>query len=113
MTMDKSLWGFNVFNVHVGEVAEIISLTHRKQYSCALAVQMCLICAAVSCVLTRPLSPCKQMPVDMHESPSASSSKGRSLRRTVSVPSEGPFPDYPAEGASMLGKLPRPTAEVL
>ncbi|XP_048101685.1 ras GTPase-activating protein nGAP isoform X2 [Alosa alosa] len=44
----------------------------------------------------------EEMPVDMHESPTASSSKGRSLRRTVSVPSEGQFPEYPAEGASML-----------
>ncbi|XP_041752006.2 ras GTPase-activating protein nGAP-like isoform X3 [Coregonus clupeaformis] len=30
------------------------------------------------------------------------SSKGRSLRRTVSVPSEGQFPEFQAEGASML-----------
>ncbi|XP_069497260.1 ras GTPase-activating protein nGAP isoform X2 [Ambystoma mexicanum] len=29
-------------------------------------------------------------------------SKGRSLRRTVSVPSEGQFPDYPPEGAVKL-----------
>ena len=57
------------------------------------------------------LPPCEQMPVDVHESPTASSSKGRSLRRTVSVPSEGPFPEYPAEGATMLGKHPGPTAE--
>ncbi|XP_031419202.1 ras GTPase-activating protein nGAP isoform X4 [Clupea harengus] len=44
----------------------------------------------------------EEMPVDVHESPTASSSKGRSLRRTVSVPSEGPFPEYPPEGATML-----------
>uniref|UniRef100_UPI0037E81712 ras GTPase-activating protein nGAP isoform X3 n=1 Tax=Semicossyphus pulcher TaxID=241346 RepID=UPI0037E81712 len=30
------------------------------------------------------------------------SAKARSLRRTVSVPSEGQFPDFPAEGAAML-----------
>ncbi|TMS01277.1 Ras GTPase-activating protein nGAP, partial [Larimichthys crocea] len=35
------------------------------------------------------------------ESPT-DSSKGRSLRRTVSVPSEGQFPEFPAEGATML-----------
>uniref|UniRef100_A0A8P4GFZ9 Ras GTPase-activating protein nGAP n=1 Tax=Dicentrarchus labrax TaxID=13489 RepID=A0A8P4GFZ9_DICLA len=35
------------------------------------------------------------------ESPT-DSSKGRSLRRTVSVPSEGQFPEFPAEGAGML-----------
>ncbi|TNN22608.1 hypothetical protein EYF80_067278 [Liparis tanakae] len=33
------------------------------------------------------------------------SSKGRSLRRTVSVPSEGQFTEFPPEGATaMLGK---------
>ncbi|XP_034743249.1 ras GTPase-activating protein nGAP [Etheostoma cragini] len=38
------------------------------------------------------------------ESPT-SSSKGRSLRRTVSVPSEGQFPEFPAEGsAALLGR---------
>ncbi|KAK3567569.1 hypothetical protein QTP86_020022 [Hemibagrus guttatus] len=44
----------------------------------------------------------EEMPAEVHESPTASASKGRSLRRTVSVPSEGQFPEYPAEGASML-----------
>lgn len=44
------------------------------------------------------------MPAEVHESPTASSSQGRSLRRTVSVPSEGQFPEYPAEAASMLGE---------
>ncbi|XP_044075622.1 ras GTPase-activating protein nGAP isoform X3 [Siniperca chuatsi] len=38
---------------------------------------------------------------EAQESPT-DSSKGRSLRRTVSVPSEGQFPDFPAEGAAML-----------
>ncbi|KAI3374359.1 hypothetical protein L3Q82_005965 [Scortum barcoo] len=40
--------------------------------------------------------------VEAQESPTGSS-KGRSLRRTVSVPSEGQFPEFPAEGAAMLG----------
>nr|XP_020513880.1 ras/Rap GTPase-activating protein SynGAP-like isoform X2 [Labrus bergylta] len=40
---------------------------------------------------------------EAQESPT-DSAKARSLRRTVSVPSEGQFPDFPAEGASMLGK---------
>ncbi|XP_036409691.1 ras GTPase-activating protein nGAP isoform X2 [Megalops cyprinoides] len=44
----------------------------------------------------------EEMPVEViHESPTESS-KGRSLRRTVSVPSEGQFPDYQAEGATKL-----------
>ncbi|XP_015211337.2 ras GTPase-activating protein nGAP isoform X2 [Lepisosteus oculatus] len=44
----------------------------------------------------------EEMPVEViHESP-PESSKGRSLRRTVSVPSEGQFPDYQAEGATKL-----------
>ncbi|XP_068197788.1 ras GTPase-activating protein nGAP isoform X3 [Antennarius striatus] len=38
---------------------------------------------------------------DPQKSPS-NSSKARSLRRTVSVPSEGQFPDFPAEGSTML-----------
>lgn len=32
-------------------------------------------------------------------------SKARSLRRTVSVPSEGQFPEFPAESPAVLGKL--------
>ncbi|XP_063742355.1 ras GTPase-activating protein nGAP isoform X3 [Eleginops maclovinus] len=39
--------------------------------------------------------------VEAQESPT-NSSKGRSLRRTVSVPSEGQFPEFPAEGASAM-----------
>lgn len=34
-----------------------------------------------------------------------SPSKARSLRRTVSVPSEGQFPEFPAESPTLLGKL--------
>ena len=32
------------------------------------------------------------------------STRSRSLRRTVSVPSDGQFPDQPPEGAPMPGK---------
>ncbi|XP_076601564.1 ras GTPase-activating protein nGAP isoform X3 [Chaetodon auriga] len=38
---------------------------------------------------------------EAQESPT-DSAKGRSLRRTVSVPSEGQFPEFPAEGATVL-----------
>ncbi|XP_044224347.1 ras GTPase-activating protein nGAP isoform X2 [Thunnus albacares] len=38
---------------------------------------------------------------EAQESPT-DSAKGRSLRRTVSVPSEGQFPEFQAEGAAML-----------
>ncbi|XP_070830418.1 ras GTPase-activating protein nGAP isoform X3 [Chaetodon trifascialis] len=38
---------------------------------------------------------------EAQESPT-DSAKGRSLRRTVSVPSEGQFPEFPAEGAAVL-----------
>ncbi|XP_066547725.1 ras GTPase-activating protein nGAP isoform X2 [Amia ocellicauda] len=44
----------------------------------------------------------EEMPVEViHESP-PESSKGRSLRRTVSVPSEGQFPEFHTEGATKL-----------
>ncbi|CAL8368209.1 unnamed protein product [Boreogadus saida] len=33
------------------------------------------------------------------------STRSRSLRRTVSVPSDGQFPDQPPEGATMPGKI--------
>ncbi|GLD51455.1 ras GTPase-activating protein nGAP isoform X1 [Lates japonicus] len=39
---------------------------------------------------------------EAQESPT-DSAKGRSLRRTVSVPSEGQFPEFQPEGAAMLG----------
>lgn len=56
------------------------------------------------CPLTPDLSPLSQVPVEVtHESPSESS-KGRSLRRTVSVPSEGQFPDFQTDGATKLGE---------
>ncbi|XP_071389049.1 ras GTPase-activating protein nGAP-like, partial [Centroberyx affinis] len=38
---------------------------------------------------------------DAQDSPT-DSAKGRSLRRTVSVPSEGQFPEFQTEGAAML-----------
>lgn len=41
--------------------------------------------------------------METQENPS-DSAKGRSLRRTVSVPSEGQFPEFQAEGATMHGK---------
>uniref|UniRef100_A0A3P8ZWC5 RAS protein activator like 2 n=1 Tax=Esox lucius TaxID=8010 RepID=A0A3P8ZWC5_ESOLU len=43
----------------------------------------------------------EEMPGEVVDSPTESS-KGRSLRRTVSVPSEGQFPEFQPEGASIL-----------
>uniref|UniRef100_A0A4W4EE27 RAS protein activator like 2 n=1 Tax=Electrophorus electricus TaxID=8005 RepID=A0A4W4EE27_ELEEL len=43
----------------------------------------------------------EEIPADIHDSPTGSSAKIRSLRRTVSVPSEGQFPECPAEGVIM------------
>ncbi|XP_051480993.1 ras GTPase-activating protein nGAP isoform X4 [Apus apus] len=43
----------------------------------------------------------KEVPIDGVQEPQ-DATKGRCLRRTVSVPSEGQFPDYPPEGASKL-----------
>uniref|UniRef100_A0A665V2P8 RAS protein activator like 2 n=1 Tax=Echeneis naucrates TaxID=173247 RepID=A0A665V2P8_ECHNA len=41
---------------------------------------------------------------DAQESPT-DSAKGRSLRRTVSVPSEGQFPEFQAEGTTMMAEV--------
>lgn len=45
-----------------------------------------------------------QASVDVVQEPPADAAKGRCLRRTVSVPSEGQFPEYPPEGAVKLGE---------
>ncbi|KAM8805707.1 ras GTPase-activating protein nGAP isoform 2-T2 [Eudromia elegans] len=44
----------------------------------------------------------KEVPVDGVPDAPAEAAKGRCLRRTVSVPSEGQFPEYPPEGAAKL-----------
>ncbi|XP_061201601.1 ras GTPase-activating protein nGAP isoform X4 [Neopsephotus bourkii] len=44
----------------------------------------------------------KEVPIDGVQEPQADATKGRCLRRTVSVPSEGQFPEYPPEGATKL-----------
>ncbi|XP_042659302.1 ras GTPase-activating protein nGAP isoform X2 [Tyto alba] len=44
----------------------------------------------------------KEVPIDGVQEPQADATKGRCLRRTVSVPSEGQFPEYPPEGAAKL-----------
>ncbi|XP_029474436.1 ras GTPase-activating protein nGAP isoform X2 [Rhinatrema bivittatum] len=43
-----------------------------------------------------------EMPNETAQEQQTDSSKGRSLRRTVSVPSEGQFPEYPPEGSAKL-----------
>ncbi|XP_053324694.1 ras GTPase-activating protein nGAP isoform X2 [Spea bombifrons] len=43
-----------------------------------------------------------EMSGEITQDPPPESSKSRSLRRTVSVPSEGQFPEYPQEGATKL-----------
>ncbi|KAM8930187.1 ras GTPase-activating protein nGAP isoform 2-T2 [Pelodytes ibericus] len=43
-----------------------------------------------------------EMSGEIAQDPPPESSKSRSLRRTVSVPSEGQFPEYPPEGAAKL-----------
>ncbi|XP_053105684.1 ras GTPase-activating protein nGAP isoform X4 [Hemicordylus capensis] len=45
----------------------------------------------------------KEMAVEGGQDQTAEPTKGRCLRRTVSVPSEGQFPDFPPEGATKLG----------
>ncbi|XP_032173179.1 ras GTPase-activating protein nGAP isoform X1 [Mustela erminea] len=44
----------------------------------------------------------KEIPVEGGQEQQTDSTKGRCLRRTVSVPSEGQFPEYPPEGATKL-----------
>ncbi|MGH0137507.1 UNVERIFIED_CONTAM: hypothetical protein FKN15_001020 [Acipenser sinensis] len=57
-----------------------------------------------------PSTSCSLMPVEvLHESQS-DSSKGRNLRRTVSVPSEAQFPEYQPEGVAKLVSRSRTTA---
>nr|XP_033771354.1 ras GTPase-activating protein nGAP isoform X3 [Geotrypetes seraphini] len=43
-----------------------------------------------------------EMPNETAQEQQTESTKGRSLRRTVSVPSEGQFPEYPPEGSAKL-----------
>ncbi|NWR56249.1 NGAP protein, partial [Bucorvus abyssinicus] len=44
----------------------------------------------------------KEVSFDVVQESPADATKGRCLRRTVSVPSEGQFPEYPPEGAAKL-----------
>ncbi|XP_061860115.1 ras GTPase-activating protein nGAP isoform X4 [Colius striatus] len=44
----------------------------------------------------------KEVSPDGFQEPPGDGAKGRCLRRTVSVPSEGQFPEYPPEGAARL-----------
>ncbi|XP_059529933.1 ras GTPase-activating protein nGAP isoform X5 [Myotis daubentonii] len=44
----------------------------------------------------------KEIPTEGGQEQQADSTKGRCLRRTVSVPSEGQFPEYPPEGTTKL-----------
>lgn len=44
----------------------------------------------------------KEMPVEGGPEQQTEATKGRCLRRTVSVPSEGQFPEYPPEGTAKL-----------
>ncbi|XP_054689219.1 ras GTPase-activating protein nGAP isoform X4 [Grus americana] len=44
----------------------------------------------------------KEVPIDGVPETQPDATKGRCLRRTVSVPSEGQFPEYPPEGAAKL-----------
>uniref|UniRef100_A0A8C6Y607 RAS protein activator like 2 n=1 Tax=Naja naja TaxID=35670 RepID=A0A8C6Y607_NAJNA len=58
------------------------------------------------CILTNSqlvlLNKEKEVAVEGGQEQPAEPTKGRCLRRTVSVPSEGQFPDYPPEGATKL-----------
>ncbi|XP_026559104.1 ras GTPase-activating protein nGAP isoform X4 [Pseudonaja textilis] len=58
------------------------------------------------CILTNSqlvlLNKEKEAAVEGGQEQPAEPTKGRCLRRTVSVPSEGQFPDYPPEGATKL-----------
>ncbi|KAM6455469.1 ras GTPase-activating protein nGAP isoform 2-T2 [Liasis olivaceus] len=58
------------------------------------------------CILTNSqlvlLNKEKEVAVEGGQEQTAEPTKGRCLRRTVSVPSEGQFPDYPPEGATKL-----------
>ncbi|XP_029106220.1 ras GTPase-activating protein nGAP isoform X3 [Scleropages formosus] len=61
----------------------------------------CLLTDSRLILLNKEEEPCPQVPMEaIHGSPKES--KGRSLRRTVSVPSEGQFPDFQPDGASKL-----------
>ncbi|XP_070602789.1 ras GTPase-activating protein nGAP isoform X4 [Erythrolamprus reginae] len=62
------------------------------------------------CILTNNqivlLNKEKEVAIEGGQEQPAEPNKGRCLRRTVSVPSEGQFPDYPPEGATKLGIPP-------
>ncbi|XP_041446433.1 ras GTPase-activating protein nGAP isoform X1 [Xenopus laevis] len=87
---DKDVKGPPTHRLSCGQSPYTESTTWERKY--------CILTESQLVLLNRE----DEMPGETAQDLHSESSKSRSLRRTVSVPSEGPFPDYPPEGAAKL-----------
>ncbi|MEE6495963.1 hypothetical protein FKM82_002187 [Ascaphus truei] len=88
--MDPDVKGPPTHRLSCGQSPYTESTTWERKY--------CILTESQLVLLNRE----DEMSGETIQDPPPETSKGRSLRRTVSVPSEGQFPEYPPEGATKL-----------